>query len=152
MKYVLDASVAIKWVIVEPDSNKATRMREDYRNAIHDLIAPESFAIECAYSLTKKQRQSFFRTRGRSGMTSCSTLRRLPNPLAGRSRRRLSGLGSVVQISTDHNQPRPPFPPPPPPRPTSSRTRKWRHGVSSLPALGLRLTAFFRRQIARRIS
>ena len=57
MKYVLDASVAIKWVIVEPDSNKATRMREDYRNAIHDLIAPESFAIECAYSLTKKRRQ-----------------------------------------------------------------------------------------------
>jgi predicted nucleic acid-binding protein len=50
MKYVLDASVAIKWVIVEPDSNKATRLREDYRNAIHDLIAPESFAIECAYS------------------------------------------------------------------------------------------------------
>jgi predicted nucleic acid-binding protein len=57
MKYVLDASVAIKWVIVEPDSNRATRLREDCRNAIHDLIAPESFAIECAYSLTKKQRQ-----------------------------------------------------------------------------------------------
>jgi predicted nucleic acid-binding protein len=57
MKYVLDASVALKWVIVEPDSNKATRVREDYRNAINDLIAPESFAIECAYSLTKKQRQ-----------------------------------------------------------------------------------------------
>jgi predicted nucleic acid-binding protein len=57
MTYVLDASVAIKWVIVEPDSNKATRLREDYRNALHDLIAPESFAIECAYSLTKKQRQ-----------------------------------------------------------------------------------------------
>jgi hypothetical protein len=57
MKYVLDASVAIKWVFVEPDSKKATRMREDYRNAVHDLIAPESFAIECAYSLTKKQRQ-----------------------------------------------------------------------------------------------
>jgi predicted nucleic acid-binding protein len=57
MKYVLDASVAIKWVIVEPDSNKATRLREDYRNAIHELIAPESFTIECAYSLTKKQRQ-----------------------------------------------------------------------------------------------
>jgi predicted nucleic acid-binding protein len=57
MKYVLDASVAIKWVIIEPDSNKATRLREDYRNAIHELIAPESFTIECAYSLTKKQRQ-----------------------------------------------------------------------------------------------
>jgi predicted nucleic acid-binding protein len=57
MKYVLDASVAIKWVIVEPDSNKATRLREDYRNPVHELIAPESFVIECAYSLTKKQRQ-----------------------------------------------------------------------------------------------
>ncbi len=57
MKCVLDASVAIKWVIVEPDSNKATRLREDCRNAIHELIAPESFTIECAYSLTKKQRQ-----------------------------------------------------------------------------------------------
>ncbi len=32
-------------------------MREDYRSALHDLIAPESFTIECAYSLTKKQRQ-----------------------------------------------------------------------------------------------
>ena len=57
MKYVLDASVAINWVIVEPDSNKAIRLRENCRIAIHDLIAPESFAIECAYSLTKKQRQ-----------------------------------------------------------------------------------------------
>src|SRR5262245_22049691 len=57
MKYVLDASIGIKWVIVEPDSIKANRLREDYRNAIHELIAPESFTIECAYSLTKKQRQ-----------------------------------------------------------------------------------------------
>ncbi len=54
---MLDASVAIKWVIVEPDSDKATRLREDYRNGIHELLAPESFTIECAYSLTKKQRQ-----------------------------------------------------------------------------------------------
>jgi len=86
MKYVLDASVASKWVIVEPDSNKANRVREDYRNAIHELIAPESFAIECAYSLTRSSVRGFFQTRGRSGMTSCSTLRRLPDPLAGGSR------------------------------------------------------------------
>src|SRR5271163_91733 len=57
MKYVLDASVAITWVIVEPDSDKASRLREDYRNATHELLAPEYFTIECAYSLTKKQRQ-----------------------------------------------------------------------------------------------
>jgi hypothetical protein len=40
----LDESVAIRWVNVEPDSNKATGVREDHRNAIHDLIAPESAA------------------------------------------------------------------------------------------------------------
>ena len=54
---MLDASVALKWVIVEPDSNKAIRLREDHRNAVHELLAPESFVVECAYSLTKKQRQ-----------------------------------------------------------------------------------------------
>jgi predicted nucleic acid-binding protein len=50
MKCVLDASVVIKWVIVEPDSTKAIRLREHYRNGIHELIAPESFTIECAYA------------------------------------------------------------------------------------------------------
>src|SRR4051794_35569129 len=57
MKYVLDASVAIKWAIVEPDSDKATRLRDDYRTTIHELIAPETFAVECAHALTKKERQ-----------------------------------------------------------------------------------------------
>jgi hypothetical protein len=44
-------------VIVEPGSNTAIRLREDFRNSVHELIASESFVIECAYSLTKKQRQ-----------------------------------------------------------------------------------------------
>jgi predicted nucleic acid-binding protein len=57
VKYVLDASVGLKWVIVEPDSDKAIRLRDEYRNAMHELLAPESFTIECAYALTKKQRQ-----------------------------------------------------------------------------------------------
>ncbi len=49
MKYVLDASVAIKWVIVEPDSNKATRLREDCRKAIHDM---SFFARTCTAGCT----------------------------------------------------------------------------------------------------
>jgi predicted nucleic acid-binding protein len=57
MRRVLDASVALKWVIVEPDSDKAIQLRDEYRNAIHELIAPEIFALECAYALTKKHRQ-----------------------------------------------------------------------------------------------
>ena len=57
MRAVLDASVALKWEIVEPDSAQGIRLRDDFRNAIHELIAPETFALECAHSLTKKQRQ-----------------------------------------------------------------------------------------------
>ncbi len=30
MKYVLDSSVALKWVLPEPDSARATRLREEY--------------------------------------------------------------------------------------------------------------------------
>ena len=35
MKYVLDASVAFKWAVPETDSDKANRLREDYRQGTH---------------------------------------------------------------------------------------------------------------------
>jgi predicted nucleic acid-binding protein len=57
MRAVLDASTALKWVLVEIDSDKAIRLRDDFRNSVHELIAPDSFSLECAHSLTKKQRQ-----------------------------------------------------------------------------------------------
>ena len=44
MRAVLDASVALKWEIVEPDSAKGIRLRD----AIHELIAPETFALVAA--------------------------------------------------------------------------------------------------------
>ena len=40
MKYVLDASVGIKWVMNEIDSAKARQLRDDFRNQIHERIAP----------------------------------------------------------------------------------------------------------------
>jgi hypothetical protein len=40
MKYVLDSSVAFKWVVTEALSDKAQRVREDYRNKIHELLSP----------------------------------------------------------------------------------------------------------------
>jgi hypothetical protein len=50
-----------QFILTDPvnsmDSNKAARLPEDYRNAIHDLIAQESFMLSCEYALTKKQRQ-----------------------------------------------------------------------------------------------
>jgi hypothetical protein len=36
MKYVLDASVGIKWVMNEIDSAKARQLRDDFRSQIHD--------------------------------------------------------------------------------------------------------------------
>jgi predicted nucleic acid-binding protein len=57
MIYVLDASVALCWVIRRPLSPKALRLRDDYQKAIHELLAPSVFPAEAASALTKSQRQ-----------------------------------------------------------------------------------------------
>ena len=57
MKYVLDSSVAFKWVVTENLSDKALLVREDYRNSIHELIAPDIFLVEVAHALTRAERQ-----------------------------------------------------------------------------------------------
>jgi predicted nucleic acid-binding protein len=57
MKYVVDTSVAFKWAVTEPDSDKAIRLREDYRNGHHDLIAPDLFPTEIANALLIAERR-----------------------------------------------------------------------------------------------
>jgi len=57
MKYVLDASVALRWVISDPTSAKAIQLRDDYQNGIHELLAPDIFIGEVANALTKAERQ-----------------------------------------------------------------------------------------------
>ena len=57
MKYVLDASVAICWVIPRPLTPKAVRLRDEYRRQIHELLAPAVFIDEVAGALTKAERQ-----------------------------------------------------------------------------------------------
>jgi hypothetical protein len=56
MKYVLDASVALSWVSPRPLMRKAARLRDECRQAIHDLIAPSIFPAEAASALTKSER------------------------------------------------------------------------------------------------
>ena len=58
MKYVIDSCVAFKTLIVEVDTDKALRFIESYRNAIHDLLAPDIFPVEIAHALTKAERQN----------------------------------------------------------------------------------------------
>jgi hypothetical protein len=41
MRYVLDSSVALKWVLPEVDSAKAIRLRDEYRNGLHELLATD---------------------------------------------------------------------------------------------------------------
>src|SRR4051794_31950449 len=57
MKYVLDASVATKWVLGEVDSDKARTLRDDFVRGTHDLIAPDIFPAELAHALTRAERQ-----------------------------------------------------------------------------------------------
>jgi len=57
MKYVPDSSVAFKWEVPEPDADKANRLREDFRNGVHELITPDFFPIELAHALTRAERQ-----------------------------------------------------------------------------------------------
>jgi len=46
MKYVLDSSVAFKWVVAEIDTDKAVRLRDQYRQGTDQLIAPDFFPME----------------------------------------------------------------------------------------------------------
>ena len=57
MKYVLDASIALSWVLPRLHSVKARTLRDDYLNGTHDLIAPDVFPAETANALTKSERQ-----------------------------------------------------------------------------------------------
>ena len=57
MKHVLDSSVALKWFLVEPDSDKAVRLRDDARAAVHELLAPDFFPVEMAHAITRAERQ-----------------------------------------------------------------------------------------------
>ena len=48
MKYVLDSSVAFKWELSEVNSDKADALRADFRNGVHELLAPDIFTVEVA--------------------------------------------------------------------------------------------------------
>src|SRR3954449_13549563 len=57
MKYCLDASVAMKWVLPEPDTSKAVRIRNEFRVELFEMIAPDVFVPEVSHGLTKAERR-----------------------------------------------------------------------------------------------
>jgi predicted nucleic acid-binding protein len=99
MKYVIDSSVAFKWVVAEPDTDKANRLRQDFRNGVLDLLAPDIFPAEIANALLMAER------RGRIApgqfplfladvMTTCPALAPTPPLLA-----RAAAIVSRIRIS-----------------------------------------------------
>jgi predicted nucleic acid-binding protein len=57
MRYALDISAALCWVLPRPASPRAVRLRDEFRRGVHDLIAPSIFPAEAANALTKAERQ-----------------------------------------------------------------------------------------------
>ncbi len=57
MRYVLDSSVAFKWLVPEKDSDKALRLRDDFNKGIHELLAPDILPLETTHALTRAERQ-----------------------------------------------------------------------------------------------
>ena len=61
MRYVLDSSVAVKWVVNEADSATARRLRDETQQGLHTLLAPDVFPSEVAHALTRAERQGRIR-------------------------------------------------------------------------------------------
>jgi predicted nucleic acid-binding protein len=57
MKYVVDSSVVFKWEVPETDSDKAILLRDEFRAAVHELVAPDFLPLELAHALTRAERQ-----------------------------------------------------------------------------------------------
>jgi predicted nucleic acid-binding protein len=57
MKYVLDSSVAFKWVVPEALSDKAIELQDQLRQGIHEFLAPDIFPVEIGHALTRAERQ-----------------------------------------------------------------------------------------------
>jgi predicted nucleic acid-binding protein len=57
MRYVLDSCVAVKWFLAEPDSAKAVRIRDEFSQQIHELLAPDVFPVEIAHALSRAERR-----------------------------------------------------------------------------------------------
>jgi len=58
MRYVIDASVALKWVLDEPNVERALFLRKEYDLlAVTELVAPDIYPVEIAHVLAKGFRQ-----------------------------------------------------------------------------------------------
>lgn len=62
MKYVLDASIAVKWRLQEHDSAEALSLLADIDARAVEVVAPNTFPVEVAHALTKAERRGLIPT------------------------------------------------------------------------------------------
>jgi predicted nucleic acid-binding protein len=60
-KFVLDASVALKMLLIEVGSEAAIALRDDFRQQFHELIAPDTMPVEVAHALTRAERKGIIK-------------------------------------------------------------------------------------------
>jgi predicted nucleic acid-binding protein len=57
MKLVLDASAATKWYFHDADYLKASDLRWNFFQRVHELLAPDTFPTHCADTLIQAERK-----------------------------------------------------------------------------------------------
>jgi predicted nucleic acid-binding protein len=97
MKRVLDSSVAFKWVVPELHSDKALLLRDDYRNRVVQLIAPDIFLGEVTHALTRAERQK--RITPTQGAQALADILNTPPLLVGY----IALLPRAYEISSHHH-------------------------------------------------
>lgn len=58
MRYILDSSVAFKWGLNEAESDLANRLRDEFRQGMHELLSPDILPIEIGHAFTRAERQN----------------------------------------------------------------------------------------------
>jgi predicted nucleic acid-binding protein len=95
MKYVVDASVALEWVLSEAHSDKARELRDGFDRGIHELLAPDVFPIEVAHALTRAERRKIIPV-GSAQAFLADILQSLPRMHAG-----LTLLSRATDLSSE---------------------------------------------------
>jgi predicted nucleic acid-binding protein len=57
MRFVLDSSVALKLVLPEQGSAEAIRLRDEFVQGLHQLLAPDIFPIELGHAPARAERR-----------------------------------------------------------------------------------------------
>ena len=81
--YVINAGIAVKWFILEPDSERARQLLENYNHGADDLLAPDLLIAEAANVFWKRAERSDIT--GREAADNLNDLLALNLPLTASS-------------------------------------------------------------------